>query len=355
MNQGRFWKSVFSLLGLALAIFFITRVWAVFIPFFLGFILAYLVQPVIARFEANGLRRDRVVIVVYLAMIATLASLTVLLLPGFLREARQILEQLPKYAQSFDEMVGRLNSDLSGPFKKILGHRAAAFQIPFRAEKMIDAFVETVPSNILNVAHFALWIIIIPFVAFFALTQGQRWIDAIFDLTPAMYVESLLGMMAEINATLGAYIRGQMLEGGCVALVTMAGLGMLGFDGAILFGALTGLMNLVPMMAPIVGGGLALLVGYFQGMPAASLFGVFLLFLLVRLLDDFIFIPFVLGHSVRLHPVLIVFAVLAGFELGGFPGLVFAVPVAAVIKVILSLTVGERRFVPLVDESHIVS
>lgn len=355
MNPARFWRSVFSLVGLALAALFIIRVWTVFIPFLFGFILAYLVQPVIARAEAVGLRRDRVVIVVYVLLISALGLLLAIVLPGLIREARQILEQLPTYAQSFDEMIARLNGELVGHLKAVLGKRAASLQIPFRAEKFIDEFLETVPHNILNVAHFGLWIIIIPFVAFFALTQGRRWVDAVFDLTPALYVESLLGMMAEVNATLGAYIRGQLLEGLCVGLVTMAGLGLLGFDGAILFGVLTGLMNLVPMMAPIVGGGLALLVGYFQGLPAASLIGIFFLFMLVRLLDDFVFIPFVLGQSVKLHPILIVFAVLAGFEIGGFLGLVLAVPLAAVIKVVLSLTVGERRFVPLVDERHIVS
>lgn len=302
-----------------------------------------------------GLRRDRVVIVVYLALIGGLSLATALLLPGFMRELRDIVQNLPQYAQALDEMITRLNGDLTNLFKGIVGHRASSFQIPFRAERAIDDLVEMAPHNLLNFAHFGLWIIIIPFVAFFALTQGRRWMDAIFDHTPAHHVESLLGILAEINATLGAYIRGQMLEGTCVGLVTMAGLGVLGFDGAILFGVLTGLMNLVPMMAPIVGGGLALLVGYFQGMATASLVGIFFLFLIVRLMDDFIFIPFVLGQSVQLHPILIVFAVLAGFEVGGFFGLVLAVPVAAVIKVVLSLTVGERRFVPALDERHIVS
>jgi predicted PurR-regulated permease PerM len=355
MKVGTFWRLLATTALLAVAVFFFIRVWTVLIPFFIGFALAYFVQPVIARFEARGLRRDRVVIVVYVAMISLLAILAVSLLPGFLREARSIGQELPSYAQSFDGMVARLNQDIARSAQGVLGKKAASFQISLRAEKMIDELIESAPHNLLNVAHFGLWIIIIPFVAFFVLTQGRAWVDAIFDMTPAAYVESLLGMLAEINATLGAYIRGQMLEGACVGLVTMAGLAIFHFDGAILFGALTGLMNLVPMMAPIVGGGLALLVGYFQGLSTTSLIGIFFLFVLVRLLDDFIFIPFVLGQSVRLHPVLIVFSVLAGFEIGGFFGLVLAVPVAAIIKVVLSLTIGERRLVTLVDERHIVS
>jgi predicted PurR-regulated permease PerM len=179
--------------------------------------------------------------------------------------------------------------------------------------------------------------------------------DALFDWTPAQYVESLLGILADVDSTLGAYIRGQMIEGACVGAVTAAGLALFGFDGALLFGIATGAMNLVPMMAPIVGGALALLFGYFQGLSTSALIGIFFLFLLVRLLDDFVFIPFVLGHSVALHPVMILFAVLAGFEIGGFVGLVVAVPLTAVLKVVLGAIFGERRLTPVLDGRHIAS
>lgn len=355
MNQLRFWKAIFTLGALAVALYVLCQVWTVLIPFGIGIGIAYLVQPLIARFEARGVRRDRIVIVLYAGLLTLCVSLAVIFLPVMVREARQIGGDLPRYAATFDTMVERLNADIAGKFEGSLGKRAAALRIPFKAETVMDRVLAVSPHHLLGYAHFGLWAIIIPFVAFFTLSQGRRWMDALFDWTPAEYVESLLGLLAEVDSTLGAYIRGQMIEGGCVGVVTAAGLALLGFDGALLFGAATAAMNLVPMMAPIVGGALALLFGYFQGLPTSALIGIFCLFLLVRLLDDFIFIPFVLGHSVALHPVMILFAVLAGFEIGGFLGLVIAVPLAAVLKVVIGVVFGERRLSPVLDGRHIVS
>jgi len=351
----RFWRAVFSLVAPALALAFVFRVWPVFIPFLIGFSIAYLVQPLLSLFEARGLRRDRVVIVLYAGLLAATVALAVIFLPVIVRETRQIAADVPRYSAAFDGMVSRFNTEVIGKLQSVAGKRALAFRIDLRSEQIIDNALAVSPRNLLGYAHFGLWVIIIPFVAFFAMAQGRSWMNALFDLTPAPYVESLLGLFAEIDSTLGAYIRGQLMEGACVGVVTAAGLALFHFDGAVLFGLATAAMNLVPMMAPIVGGALALLFAYFQGLPAAALVGIFFLFLLVRLLDDFIFIPFVLGSSVQLHPILILGAVLAGFEIGGFLGLVLAVPTAAVLKVVLSVVFGERRLAPLLDEGHIVS
>lgn len=355
MTQARFWKSVFSLLALAGALYLLTRLGTILVPFFIGFAVAYLVQPLLSRFEARGLRRDRVVIVLYAGLLSASVLLAALFLPVVVKESRLVAAELPRYAAAFDGMVDRFNAQVVGGLEPSIGGKAKAFRIPFRSDDILDKALAVSPAHLLGYAHFGLWAIIIPFVAFFALTQGKRWLNALFDFTPARHVEGLLGLFAEIDSTLGAYIRGQLIEGACVGVVTAAGLAALGFDGAILFGMATAAMNLVPMMAPIVGGALALLVGYFQGLPASALVGIFCLFLLVRLLDDFVFIPFVLGHSVRLHPVLILFAVLAGFEIGGFLGLVVAVPAAAVLKVIVGAAFIERRFSPEIDGRHIVS
>jgi predicted PurR-regulated permease PerM len=161
--------------------------------------------------------------------------------------------------------------------------------------------------------------------------------------------------MAEINATLGAYIRGQLLDAMCVGLMTMGGLWILGFNQAVLLGVLCGFLNPIPFLAPIVGGSLALLIAYFQGMSFAALFGIFWLFVLIRLCDDFFFTPFVVGQSVKLHPVVMLFAILAGVEVGGFMGLVFAVPLAAILKVVLAVAFHNRQQNLILQQNHIVS
>jgi predicted PurR-regulated permease PerM len=343
IGQMRFSRMVFSLLALGVAIIFVVQVWNVLLPFLFGLIIAYLIHPLVDRFVARGLRRDRTVVVLYIFFLGLAVALGVLLLPDLIREADSALKGVRTYTSTFNSMIDQFNIEGRQFLRHIIGRRADAFAIPFRADQFMESLLTKLPENILNVVHAGLWIFIIPFVSFFALAQGRHWIDLLFEWTPSEYVESLLGMMAEVNATLGGYIRGQLLDAMCVGSLTIAGLWVLGINGAVLLGTLTGLFNVIPYMAPIVGGSLALLTGYFQGASASALYGIVLLYLGVRLLDDFIFLPFVVGSSVSLHPVLILFAILAGVHVGGFLGLVFAVPAAAVIKVVMSIVLRNRR------------
>lgn len=355
MSESRLWRSLLSVAAVIGVIVFFAQVWGILIPFILGVALAYLVSPVVGRFVSAGWRRDRVVLILYITLLVSTIAVAVWILPRLWVEIHHIAAEMPAYAAAFDGLVGRLNAFLQEALGRFFGEKAVLFKIPFNAERLTENVLTRLSGNVMTYAHFGLWIFIVPFVAFFALSQGREWIDKLFDVTPSAYVESLLGLFAEANAALGGYIRGALLESLCVATMTMVGLACLGFDGAILLGVVTGLLNPVPFLAPVVGGGLALFIGYFQGLPIAALWGIFMLFVVVRLIDDFLIIPFVIGHHVQLHPIVMLFAVLSGYEVAGFLGLVFAVPGAAIIKVALSVILARRRDVPLIGASQVLS
>jgi predicted PurR-regulated permease PerM len=349
-----FWRAVFALLALAFALVFVIHVWAIIVPFVLGLTGAYLIHPLVDRFVSMGLRRDRTVLVLYMLILFTVVTLGIVFVPKLISEANASLESLPVYAERFNGLNDGLSDAINKWLGRFQGPSAKTVTLPFRADALVDRFVTSIPENISSLAHFGMWILIVPFVCYFSLANGKDWLKNIFDWTPSIYVENLLGLMAEVNATLGGYIRGQLLDGLCVGTLTMAGLWMLGFDQSILIGILVGFLNPVPFLAPLVGGSITLLMGYFQGMGPTALFGIFCLFVLVRLCDDFIFTPFIVGQSVQLHPVAMLFAILAGVEVGGFLGLVFAVPAAAILKVVFSVVINGRRDNVLLGSTHIV-
>ncbi len=355
MREVRIGRGIFFAVALALTFYLLARVWNVLIPFVLGLVAAYMVQPLVDRFVSLGLRRDRTVLVLYVSLLAAVIGAGCFLIPNLIREANASLQSLPEYAARFNTINDKASAAINKTFVHLLGKKAHPMSLPFHADALAERFVTSLPENISSVAHFGLWIFIIPFVCYFALANGKEWMNTLFNLTPSDHVENLLGVVAEVNATLGAYIRGQLLDAMCVGLLTMAGLWAIGFDQAILFGILCGFLNPIPFLAPIVGGSLALLMAYFQGMPASSIVGIFFLFIIVRLCDDFIFVPFIVGQSVKLHPVIIMFAILAGVELGGFLGLVFAIPVTAVLKVVLSILLKDRRKNIFLVQHHIAS
>lgn len=355
MTKIKFWRAVFSLLALGTGLFFFFHVWNVLIPFILGVTIAYLIHPLVDRFVALGLRRDRTVIVLYAFLLGLVVMLGFLIIPPLLHEANSALSDLPAYAARLNALNDRWGAELSQLFQRYMGKKAHPIVLPFRVDHLLEGWVTELPGNILGFANAGLWIFIIPFVCFFALAQGKQWLDNLFDWTPSEYVENLLGLIAEVNATLGGYVRGQLLDSMCVGLLTMFGLWILGFNQAVLMGVLAAFLNPVPFLAPLVIGGLSFLLAYMQGMSGTALFGIFCLFVLVRLCDDFFFTPFIVGQSVRLHPLLMLFAILAGVEMGGFLGLVFAVPVAAIIKVVLSIMLRSRRERIVFENHHIVS
>lgn len=355
MNEIRFWRAVFSLLALGLILFALVKVFTVVLPFVFGLMLAYVVSPLVDRFTALGLRRDRVVLVLYLALLTLGVVLCMWLVPPLLHESNQTLTALPRYAKELDNLVCRFNAETQRLLTPLMGVRAQSLMIPFQADNLMTSVFLKLPENIVSVAHAGLWIIIIPFVSFFGLSQGKHWIDTLFNLTPSKHVESLLGLLAEISATLGAYVRGVMLESLCVGLLIILGLRFLGVNDAVLIGVITALVNPIPFMAPVIGGGLAVLMAYFQFQSISMVLAVVVLVIGVRLLDDFILIPNVVGRSVHLHPVVMLFSILAGVELGGFLGLVFAIPLTVILKVILSLLLQCRRERFLVRHEHVAT
>jgi len=355
MNEIRFWRGVVSILAVAVVLAFLFTVWDVLLPFMFGLVVAYLFHPVIDRFVAMGLRRDRVVAVFYVLLIIGGIGLGSWLLPRLYREANLALSNLPSYSGVLNEIIDNTNLKIQEVLSRFFGVESENIVLPFRAEDLIKTLFSSLPGNILNFAHFGLWIFIIPLVSFFALGQGKRWINHLFQITPSQYVENLLGLLAEINATLGGYMRGLFLESTCVGFLTMAGLLIMDIKGAVLLGIMTGLLNVVPFLALVIGGVIAVIAGYVQTQSWAVALVILALFLGVRLVDDIFIIPIVIGGQVSLHPMVTLFAILAGLELGGFVGLVFAIPAAAVVKVVLTIFLRSKNENFLPANGHVYS
>jgi len=343
MSEIRFWRAVSSLIFLGFVLVFLFHVWVILLPFIFGLVIAYLIHPIMDGFVAMGLKRVRVVVVLYVMLLTAGVILAFWLLPALYNEINATMSKVPSYARALNGFVDQLNIEIKENLGRIIGSRAEVLAINFRADDFLQDMFFKLPQNILSFFHAGLWIVIVPFVSFFGLSHGRKWIDVIFSLTPSEYVESLMGLLAELNATLGGFLRGVLMESICVGFLTMVGLLFMGVEGAILIGIVTGIVNFVPFLAPIIGGGLALSSAYFNQASLSVLFGICILFTVIRLFDDFVLIPFVVGSSVQMHPVWTLFAILAGVELGGFVGLVFAIPVAVIVKVFLSISLRSRR------------
>ncbi|MDE2039901.1 MAG: AI-2E family transporter [Elusimicrobia bacterium] len=337
-----------ALVALALAGLAVHYLLAVLIPFALGCAAAYVLNPLAALAEARGLRRRVVVPLAYLLTIAALALLAGRLLPSLLRQVSSLRGELPSF-------MARLRLD----FLEL--QRQASLRLPFAADAIsrfdpvaalapMIARSENIPSYLLSAFPLLSLLFLVPFISFFLLLDGPDSIDRLIQRCPSRYVEQALHLLSEIDHSLGSYLRGLVVVVCVLSAVSYAGLLLLGVHQALWIALLSGVSSVVPYLGAVVGmvvGGLA--AGFQFGTVAAGL-KVVVLFALIRLGDEVALEPYIAQHTVRLHPLVFLFAFLAGGELFGFIGLIFAVPAACVVKALFEVAwswySSEARLLP---------
>ena len=177
--------------------------------------------------------------------------------------------------------------------------------------------------------------IIVPFALFFFLAEGRTIKRAIIEQVPNRYFELILNLLHRIDRQLGSYMRGMVLSVIIVSLLSSTGLYIIGLEHFLVIGLLAGLANVIPYMGPAIGiiAGVVAAVLQYSALSFGVILPVIIVFAIVQLVDNVFVAPMVVGRSVNLHPLLVIFAVFVGSELFGAVGMLLAVPTTAVIKV----------------------
>ena len=187
--------------------------------------------------------------------------------------------------------------------------------------------------------------IIVPFALFFFLAEGRTIKRAIIEQVPNRYFELILNLLYRIDRQLGSYMRGMVLSVIIVSLLSSTGLYIIGLEHFLVIGLLAGLANVIPYMGPAIGiiAGVVAAVLQYSALSFGVVIPVIIVFAIVQLVDNVFVAPMVVGRSVNLHPLLVIFAVFVGSELFGAVGMLLAVPTTAVIKVSVRTIYEEWR------------
>jgi predicted PurR-regulated permease PerM len=303
---------------------------AVLLPFFLGGVLAYVMGPLVTFLELRGLRRSTAVAVLFVAVTALAAGLIYWTVSIWWQEIPRLRYQWPLYIQQIKASAAQADAYL-------------LLEAPWLADRLsvteaVDGLLarssgKGVPTEYLShLGTLLLNLILVPFSAFFLLKGGRAGFQALLDACPGRWVEKFLSVLYRVDEVIGDYLRGVLTEAFLVASCAGVGLLLIGVDYAGLLAAVTLLFNIVPFVGPLLAGTLAVVAAFLQFgtfLPAAQ---TALLFLSLRLTDDFVFQPMVMNHAVHLHPALVVFSLLAGHEIAGVWGLLLAVPLVSIVK-----------------------
>ncbi|MFD2190321.1 AI-2E family transporter [Pistricoccus aurantiacus] len=309
----------------------------ILMPFFVSMVLAYLGDPLADRLEAWGLSRRLAVSVVFLVLTLIFGLALLFIVPILGRQLGQLLEALP--------LVYLWIQNTAVPWVQSLTGFDLGTDIDNMRQILVDNWKETgsVAATLLaQVSRSGLALValignlaLIPVVTFYLLLDWDRMTANLRACLPRNWEPEIVRLAKQCDEVLSSFLRGQLLVMLCLGIIYAVGLTLLGVRFGVLIGLLAGLASIVPYLGVIVGISVAALVAFFQFESLLILLGVGGVFAFGQMMESVVLQPKLLGDKIGLHPVAVIFAVLAGGQLFGFTGVLLALPVAAVVMVLL--------------------
>jgi predicted PurR-regulated permease PerM len=314
-------------------------------PFLAGALLAYLGDPLVDRLETYKLRRTVAVTIVFVTILIIMVLLPLILLPLIEQQLLALTSNLPRYLDWFQQSVVPVISqalnieggvmDTSAIKQAIAGHWREMGGLASGLVGMVSQ------SGLIMVAWLAN-VVLIPVVTFYLLRDWDELMAKFRMLLPRSKETIIVKLARDSDEVLGAFLRGQLVVMAALGVIYSIGLWLVGLDLAFLIGMIAGLVSFVPYLGFIVGILLAAAASIMQFHDVFHLVFVAVVFGIGQALEGMLLTPLLVGDKIGLHPVAVIFAVMAGGQLFGFVGVLLALPVAAVIMVLVRHAV--RRY-----------
>lgn len=331
-------RTVFFIVVGLLVVWFLYIERAILTPFILAGIFAYIFNPIV-NFLSHKIRLPRTfsVIIIYALIISGVAVSGIILTSRILEESSQLSIYIGQLTKTTKEQIHALPQWVRPTAEEAL--LSLEKSKLFSPEYLFSLF----PQAISRVVSFILFL----FSGFFFLKEGRGMFDKILTFVPSDYKVEVEILFRKINAVLNGYLRGQLFMVFLVSLVLFIALSILGVKFALILAIFSGFAEIVPLIGPIVATSTAAIVVLISGAANFSLtplqagVAVVIIYTVVRQLQDYFVTPHVMGRITRLHPLIILFSVLAGEHLWGILGLILAVPIAAVIRILLEYSLDK--------------
>ncbi len=306
-------------------------------PFVIAAGLAYLGDPIVDRLQKLKLSRTWAVVVVFTVLTLTGLLLIVLLFPPLERQVSIFVQNLPDYLLWLQRVfLPWLEGLLPEGYTLDAATVKAAFAEHLNkgggaAPQMFQFMGQSGLTLMVLVGN----AILIPVLTFYLLRDWDTFVQRIRELVPKRVLPTVDGLAREFDSVLGAFLRGQLLVMLTLATYYSLALALCGLKLALLIGVITGLVSFVPYLGFTLGVVLAMVAMLVQAPELTSLLSIAIVFGLGQLIETYALTPYLVGDRIGLHPVAVIFAVLAGGQLFGFTGVLLALPAAAVIAVLL--------------------
>lgn len=328
-----FWLTIFVTF-----VFFLYVLSPILTPFLLAAILAYLADPLVDKLETYKIRRTLAVVMVFFVLSLLFFLVLLLVLPIFETQFKMFLNRFPDYIDWFvTSLQPSLNQYLDVDISVLEAERLKTMVGSHwnEAGGIIRAVIKAISQSGLFVIGWLATLTLTPVITFYLLRDWDHIVAYIYDLLPRSNAPLISQLAQESDEMLGAFLRGQLLVMLSLGIIYSLGLWMVGVEFALLIGMFAGFLSFVPYLGFIVGVLVASLAVLFQTQDFVSVVLVFIVFAIAQAIEGVVLTPLMVGERIGLHPVTVIFAVLAGGQLFGFFGVLLALPVAAILAVIM--------------------
>lgn len=309
----------------------------VLFPFFMALIISYVLNPLVTMISGRNVPRSVAVTLIYAVFFVSLTVILMNVIPILGKQLRELAAHLPEWNERLQAYMHKLGD----------GKRA----LPYSVQDSIDGSLDKIEKSLSHGMEHALlglkeviqtlllWLFI-PFVVFYMLKDFKAMERSIVLFLPKSNRRRWIRLFRDVDEALGHYIRGQLLVCLVVGVLAYTGYMMIGLDYALLLASIVALTNIIPFIGPIIGAAPAVLIGLSESWKLA-LFAL-TVNVFVQFIESNIVSPQIVGRSLNIHPLVIIFALLVGGQTGGLLGLILAVPAVAVGKVILAHLVRHK-------------
>ncbi|WPC03934.1 AI-2E family transporter [Pseudomonas benzenivorans] len=336
MIDSRRWLWIAGLLLLGWLLYLLHPILA---PFLIGVLLAYLGDPLVDRLERWKLSRTWGVILVFVLFGLIFALMLLVLVPMLGKQLLRLYELTPQmldWAQHQALPWVQAQLGLGDGFWRFDQLKAALSGHLGKTTDILGLVLSRATASGLALVAWLANLLLIPVVTFYLLRDWDLMLAKLRGLLPRSREGLVVTLFGECHEVLGAFLRGQLLVMLALGLVYASGLMLVGLELGLLIGLLAGLASIVPYLGVVVGVAAALTAGVFQfGGELYPLLAIAAVFVVGQLLEGMLLTPLLVGDRIGLHPVAVIFAIMAGGQLFGFSGVLLALPVAAVIMVLL--------------------
>ncbi len=335
-TQLKYW----SIAGIALVVV----LWVlgdVVLPFVLGGAIAYCLDPIADWLEKHGFSRIMATVCITLTAIIVFILTFLLIVPTLTEQAVGLFEAVPTIVAQFESFIANRFPDLLDPGS---GARRALRSLGETVQAKGGEFVETLLSSAASLLNILVLIVLVPVVTFYLLLDWDRMVARIDELLPRDHAPTIRRLAGEIDSTLASFIRGQGTVCLSMGVYYSVGLMAVGLNFGAVIGAVAGLITFIPYVGALFGGVLAIGLALFQFWGDWIWIGaVAAIFFSGQFLEGNIITPKLVGDSVGLHPVWLIFALTAFGTLFGFVGMLVAVPLSAAIGVLVRFAIEEYQ------------